>query len=532
MLLFLVSAFIFGFLLSLFSLFAPYIGFGEKEEFILYRIIDIRRRDVFIVGSNIALLSFVLFIIGSLYKRYNYIINSRLFKSIKIYIEGKIHTGTAIITSIRTRHDILIRRCLIVSMAVFLTVILPFGIMLAGAEYWIRLSYAEQVERDNEALSATGAAYDTPGQTKDNSPGMSRNEYHYFAGYIPIANISVSGYQTDNGYRVNNGHFRYDKDFPQAKPHGEIRVFVTGGSTAAGMGGVNQEQLYTTIIEQMFAERYDVKVRVISAGVMAYSSTQERIFLENHILDFAPDVVVMFSGWNDTYYAHQGRDIQRNSDYFQSSRYLADFFEEGVVILGDKEKKMYLRGTPPHYDEYSLKTLWSLDKLIRNTMNPPLPSLPIRQAYAGVERNVRIVAALSKSFNFEFVYYLQPTVLATTHLITPHKRFYPNTADRKVVIPPHPYYQDDQQQIDLAEYNIKMYAIYREWLPKLARELGVYFHDADKAISTEQRAVFTDWMHFGDRGNRLIALHLFEVIETVLSNRGVLPPVVSADPTG
>jgi hypothetical protein len=77
-----------------------------------------------------------------------------------------------------------------------------------------------------------------------------------------------------------------------------------------------------------------------------------------------------------------------------------------------------------------------------------------------------------------------------------------------------------------------MYAIYREWLPKLTRELGVYFHDADKAISTEQRAVFTDWMHFGDRGNRLIALHLFEVIETVLSNRGVLPPVVSADPTG
>ena len=43
--LFLVSAFIFGFLLSLFSLLAPYMGFGEKEEFILYRIIDIRRRD-------------------------------------------------------------------------------------------------------------------------------------------------------------------------------------------------------------------------------------------------------------------------------------------------------------------------------------------------------------------------------------------------------------------------------------------------------------------------------------------------------
>ncbi len=422
--------------------------------------------------------------------------------------------------------DIRIRRGLIVSMAVFLTVALPLGIMLAGAEYWIRLSQAEQSEQTKKAHSATGAAYDTPGQTKYNSPGMSRNEYHYFVGYIPIANISVSGYQTDNGYRVNNGHFRYDEDFPQAKPHGEIRVFVTGGSTAWGAGGVNQEQLYTTIIEKMFAERYDVKVRVICAGVSAYSSTQERIFLENHILDFAPDVVVMFSGWNDTYYAHIGGDIQRDSDYYESPRYLADFFELGDVILSDKEKEMYLRDKQPYYDEYSLKTLWSLDKLIHNTMNPPLPSLPIQQAYAGVERNVRIVAALSKLFNFEFVYYLQPTVLATTHLITLHeqnplelaKRLYPNT--------------DERQQIDLAQYNIKMYAVYRERLPELAREFGVYFYDADKAISTEQRTVFTDWMHFGDRGNRLIALHLFEVIETVLSNRGALPPVGSADPTG
>ena len=41
-------------------------------------------------------------------------------------------------TFIRIRHG------LIVSMAVFLTVVLPFGIMLAGAEYWIRLSQAEQ----------------------------------------------------------------------------------------------------------------------------------------------------------------------------------------------------------------------------------------------------------------------------------------------------------------------------------------------------------------------------------------------------
>ena len=92
--LFLVSAFIFGFLLSLFSLLAPYMGFGEKEEFILYRIIDIRRRDVVIVGFNIALLSFVLFIINNLHNIYNYIINLRLSKSIKIYIEGKIHDRT------------------------------------------------------------------------------------------------------------------------------------------------------------------------------------------------------------------------------------------------------------------------------------------------------------------------------------------------------------------------------------------------------------------------------------------------------
>lgn len=397
--------------------------------------------------------------------------------------------------------------------------LLVAGAALTGSELWIR--YENEKVRDfaQKVSSDSSLAYDTPGQNRSNSAGTPLMVYDYFSGFIPVANSHTSGYQTDIAWITNNGHFRYGEDFPRDKPRGEFRVFVTGGALAWGYG-VNQMQLYSTLIERMFAERYGTRVRIISAGVPGYSSTQERIYLENHIMDFQPDAVVMFSGWDDTYHSFSGRPLLKDSDTLGYQRYLSDFFKIKSVTLSDNGKKLYLRNPLPNYDQYFFKTLWRIKYWAYEANTPPAYfAVPMRDVYRGVERNIRLVAAMSKAFDFGFIYYLQPTAFNTAHPVSGNeKTSYGNAKFR--------YPDADLQALEgiggFSFYNHHLYNIYRKRLPELADELGIVFSDSDAAIAAEKRTVFADPVILGDRGHKLIARHLFKVIESTLLKRGLL----------
>ena len=61
------------------------------------------------------------------------------------------------------------------------------------------------------------------------------------------------------------------------------------------------------------------------------------------------------------------------------------------------------------------------------------------------------------------------------------------------------------------------YPYYRSFLAEDALREGYRFVDADAAIASARDAVFVDDFHLGDRGNRLLAEHLYEVlIDTVI----------------
>ena len=51
-----------------------------------------------------------------------------------------------------------------------------------------------------------------------------------------------------------------------------------------------------------------------------------------------------------------------------------------------------------------------------------------------------------------------------------------------------------------------------------ARE-GYRFIDGDEAISSESRTLFVDHVHFGDRGNSVIARHLFGSLGGIIRGR-------------
>lgn len=320
-------------------------------------------------------------------------------------------------------------------------------------------------------------------------------DYSTYLGYVSRAGVSGAG------YRTNVHHARYDEDFPVRKPRGEMRVFVTGGSTAWGQG-VSQGQTFAARAELRFrAEQPGRKVRVVSTGVTAYGSVQERIMVENLLLPLGPDWIVMFSGWNDSYFGYSGKDILREQDFMKYRDVLAQ--RRPGVAPPPGQPAIY----PPEYEEYASKLLYFIDVRLFSLRYPNLEvltravrrqSLPPERVVETLEGNLEILADLGRRQGFRLLFYLQPSIYSTAKTLSRREASLVEAARSLYA--------------GFGGYNQTVYAAYRSRLPELARSRCFVFVDGDAAIRDETGSVFVDHAHFGSRGNRLIGEHLHETL--------------------
>ncbi|MFH1740106.1 MAG: hypothetical protein ABIH23_13945 [bacterium] len=94
---------------------------------------------------------------------------------------------------------------------------------------------------------------------------------------------------TGNNPNTNRFGF-YDKDYPEIKPDGTIRVMVIGDSLVRrGAAGEN----FTDLLENQFREQSsDQTVEVWNCGVDSYSPALEYLLLRHKLIDLKPDFVV------------------------------------------------------------------------------------------------------------------------------------------------------------------------------------------------------------------------------------------------
>jgi tetratricopeptide (TPR) repeat protein len=101
--------------------------------------------------------------------------------------------------------------------------------------------------------------------------------------------------------------------FPVEKPPGTRRIFVLGGSAAAGWPHPD-DQIWTLDLERALERAFpDTRFEVLNIGAHAYPSYRVRLILES-VLDFDPDAVVIYSGNNE---------FLESRSYLRGSRALA-----------------------------------------------------------------------------------------------------------------------------------------------------------------------------------------------------------------
>lgn len=90
--------------------------------------------------------------------------------------------------------------------------------------------------------------------------------------------------------------FRFNQEITFPKLSDEIRIFCLGGSTTMG-GGVPNPYTYPQVLNDLID--LEDQVKVINAGVGGYRSIHLVEYYKKYIRPLKPDIVTIYSGWND-----------------------------------------------------------------------------------------------------------------------------------------------------------------------------------------------------------------------------------------
>jgi lysophospholipase L1-like esterase len=294
---------------------------------------------------------------------------------------------------------------------------------------------------------------------------------------------------------INMLGFRDERQSYASKPDRTVRIFITGGSTAWGSGASSQKKTISYVLEQILNERVSrttgYRYEVVNTAFPAWTTTQEKLLIQQRLVDMHPDVVLMFSGTNDVHWTREGRDIR----WFYSP------LDQNYVMLLNE---MYKASGHPEW-----------------TFAWPFSSRQIECSDLGrvTARNVEEAVSAVDRVQARLIFALQPNVVSTSKRLSKREQQLPEVQNK-------PYWDSCYQALrdGLGRISARNYQ-----LLDLSRSFGETGDDTE---------VFVDSYHFADLGNRLIAQALADQIDwrsivpgpAVLANTEPLK-IINLDPT-
>ena len=311
-------------------------------------------------------------------------------------------------------------------------------------------------------------------------PAAAEREMDHYTYSIPNVLSPFVGTGPEPGQHqnasINSMQFRSTKEVAMPKPHGVYRIFLTGGSTAFGSGAPSQDKIIGQYLENFLnaeaGPSAQLRYEVFTLANPAWTSTHERIAIENRLSELEPDMVVSFSGNNDVHWAGAGRDIfwlrtygdQHYWDILNTARKLGHF--------------------PPMTD-------------VLGTAAPVSPTF----VGARLEKNVRLSAVALAMKGANYVYVLQPTIALTSKPLSPREEKL-----RTRLLPP------------ALENFTKSYQEMKTRLAALRIDRFFYLDQSDAfAGLSANDEVFLDSYHFGDRGNAIVARKIADGLRPILT---------------
>ena len=272
---------------------------------------------------------------------------------------------------------------------------------------------------------------------------------------------------------INSNGFR-GPDFNNEQNSDIIRIFVVGGSVVFGTSSTSDNHTIPGYLQQYFDMESNLNVEVINAGIPYADSFRELYVVENKLLEFDPDLIIVFDGWIDA--AQQRLDQQVLKPKQSNSESL-------------KLKNL------PFRSPFVIPKLFDIDLSNSNAISQPSFHDLNKNKLVGTfwKENINKICEIGKENNFKTIIAIQPLTNSGNKTLTSYEEYYVEN-----------------------EITLEAYFEIVNQLNKL--ENCDQTLDLTKIFDDEYVPIFTSKGHIGDLGNEIIAKKLYETSIHLLEN--------------
>lgn len=265
------------------------------------------------------------------------------------------------------------------------------------------------------------------------------------------------------------------------------KIFTFGGSTMWGAGARDDGSI-ASFIARLLHERGYRRFHVTNFGEDGYVFTQELISLLLEIRSGnIPDIAIFYDGVNDSdSVAQTGRagaplnEANRIKEFNYTPTTPDYLREKSKFILGSLNLAQRIRPAAPATSQPLILPA------------PTLPSSPLEEEQALVYwTNLRTVLAMAREFGFEAFFFWQPRLLTKTAVSAEEQRIIDAIGGSDATALQARIY-DRMARINPGETN---------------------FFDLQKLFSDRTETVYSDLVHIGEEGNKVVAREIVDRIE-------------------
>jgi lysophospholipase L1-like esterase len=303
-------------------------------------------------------------------------------------------------------------------------------------------------------------------------------EYYKFPANYILTGADGQGSETAS---INSHGFR-GPDFETVKPKNVFRVVCLGESSTFGYRN-RDDETYPFLLGRLFTEER-LHVEVINAGFPYYNSGSILSLLKEDILNYKPDVITLYAGYNDTSWPIQigrlGRMALWLQDHSITYLLLRDTINQNAFEI---EHRVVEKLIPQKLPREQLENDSNL----------------VTDRY---RQNVRSIIRIAKSRGIPIVLIKQPVTTHNPKYISVTYEEENQTVREKF---------ERGERLDFIEvWMLKHYRLMQE-LEKIAKEEKLPVVDNIKIVDQDRRRL-ASWVHLTGEGN----LRLAQALEAVI----------------
>lgn len=369
---------------------------------------------------------------------------------------------------------------------------------------------------------------------------MARNDYtrptpHYDYDFTPGVCLELNINKGNRYDYANNAGFRYPQDITLRKPPDEFRIFLTGGSTAFGMGAtghaapamdfysIEYRETIAHVLEQILNTTAPIpgkRIRVYNTAVWGYAYQHLLNRYVAKLRRYKPDLIVSLDGANELPMICR---LTEDWNYFEEGQYnniLREIFRYEWPGLASY-LTLWLKN-----NTYFVTYLWTGKDLFQELSKDAFEATLARSGGIGAahpdpsktsaaesaemlsqraDENVGTVVRIVENYHSVMENDGVPHIIALQPWFWLSKK--PRSEKEKIL---------EQLQLYKDYYGVpsdKMYKLLIDKIIESAQNKGYFVVDFSGYFDDVSEWVFTDWCHLTAEANYLIAKELANLIK-------------------